>query len=64
MKIRTTRYVVVVCLLLTLLSGKCSTKEGVLRSGIAFPEILNKDEKNGLNISSSHRKESPVFHIF
>jgi hypothetical protein len=38
-------------------------QEGALRFGIAFPEILNKAEKNGLNISSSYRKESPVFHI-
>lgn len=64
MKIRTARCVLVMCLLVTLLSGKCSMYEGVLCFGIAFPEILNKDKRNGLNISSSYRKESPVFHIF
>jgi len=63
MKIRTTRYVVVMCLLLTFLSGKCSMKEGALRFGIAFPEILNTAEKNGLSMSSAYRKELPVFHI-
>jgi len=64
MKIRTTHCVLVMRLLLTVLSGKRSIYEGVLRFGIAFPEILNKDKKNGLTISSSYRKESPVFHIF